>query len=243
VDPDGRNINANCGALHPETMSHAVVEKGAAIGFALDGDADRVIISDERGRVVDGDKVMALCARRMMAEGTLVKKTLVTTVMSNLGLERAIDGLGGHLVRTPVGDRYVVEEMRKHGYNFGGEQSGHLVFLDHATTGDGIVAALQVLTAMAEEGKPLSELADAAMVQYPQILVNIKVKQRLPLAEMPAVTRRIEEVERKLGREGRVLVRYSGTELKCRVMIEGKDQAEVEAYAQDIAREIEKTCG
>jgi len=165
----------------------------------------------------------------------------VTTVMSNLGLERAIEAMGGRLVRTAVGDRYVVEEMRKNGYNFGGEQSGHLVFLDHATTGDGIVAALQVLAVMAETGKPLAELA-AGMVRYPQVLVNVTVARKRPLEELPEVTRLIGQVEGKLGSEGRVLVRYSGTESKVRVMVEGPDEARIRGYAEEIAHALTQAC-
>ena len=240
VEPDGRNINAGCGALHPELMCKTVVEKGAQLGIALDGDADRVIVCDEKGRVVDGDVIMALCARRLLREGKLARQTLVATVMSNLGLEHAMEKMGGKLVRTGVGDRYVVEEMRRSGYNLGGEQSGHLVFLDHATTGDGVVAALQVLAIMAETEKPLSELSERVMTTFPQVLVNVKVKQRRPLEELESVTRKIAEVERALGRDGRVLVRWSGTELKCRVMVEGTDKAAVEQHARDIAGEIER---
>jgi len=239
--PDGTNINDGLGALHPGQLCDMVRKHGANIGIALDGDADRVIFADDAGRVVDGDAIMAICARRMIERNELRERTLVTTVMSNLGLERAIEAMGGKLVRTAVGDRYVVEEMRKNGYNFGGEQSGHLVFLDHATTGDGIVAALQVLAVMAETGKPLAELA-AGMVRYPQVLVNVTVARKRPLEELPDVTRLIGQVEGKLGTEGRVLVRYSGTESKVRVMVEGPEEARIRGYADEIAHALTQAC-
>ncbi len=239
--PDGKNINAGAGALHPRAMCETVKNHDAHIGIAFDGDADRLVLCDEHGTVVDGDVVMALCATRMLGEKRLVKETLVTTVMSNIGLERAIKNAGGRVVRTQVGDRYVVEEMRKHGYNLGGEQSGHLVFLDHATTGDGIVAALRVLAIMAREGRPLSELAQV-MTKTPQVLVNTVVEKKVPLEELPAITKRIAEVERELGDEGRVLVRYSGTESKVRVMIEGLDEVRIQAWANEIADALKTSC-
>jgi phosphoglucosamine mutase len=232
--PDGKNINAKAGALYPETMCQAVKNHDAHLGIALDGDADRLVLCDEHGTVVDGDVVMALCATRMLGENRLVKQTLVTTVMSNIGLERAIRGAGGKVVRTQVGDRYVVEEMRKHGYNLGGEQSGHLVFMDHATTGDGIVAALRVLAIMVREGRPLSELAKV-MTRMPQVLVNTAVDKKVPIESLPAVMKLIADVEQQLGNDGRVLVRYSGTESKARVMIEGLDESRIKTWADEIA--------
>ena len=240
--PDGTNINENCGALHPGRLAAEVSIHKAHLGIALDGDADRVIFADEKGNVVDGDAIMAICARRMIERRELHGNTLVTTVMSNLGLEHAIRDMGGQLVRTAVGDRYVVEEMRRNGYNFGGEQSGHLVFLDHATTGDGMVAALQVLAVMAETGRPLSELA-SGMVRYPQVLVNVKVGSKRPLAELPDVQALIARVEGELASEGRVLVRYSGTEAKVRVMVEGPDEVRIQAWADEIARALQLACG
>jgi phosphoglucosamine mutase len=239
--PDGKNINARAGALHPQTMCEAVRHHEAHLGVALDGDADRVVLCDEHGEVIDGDAVMALAATRMIGEGRLAKNTLVTTVMSNLGLERAIRAAGGKVVRTQVGDRYVVEEMRRGGYNLGGEQSGHLVFLDHATTGDGIVAALRVLAIMAREGRPLSELAKV-MTRTPQVLVNTAVDRKVPLDDLPEVRRLIADVERTLGDDGRVLVRYSGTESKARVMIEGLDEARLAVWAADIAAALALGC-
>jgi phosphoglucosamine mutase len=240
--PDGTNINSECGALHPQKMCTAVKKHRAHLGIAVDGDADRVIIADERGEEVDGDTIMAMCARRMLERKELKKKTVVATVMSNLGLERSVIGLGGKLVRAQVGDRYVVEEMRKHGYNFGGEQSGHLVVLDHMTTGDGVLAALQVLAVMLESGRPLSELR-RVMTRYPQVLVNLKVREKRPLEGLPDVSRLITKIERTLGDDGRVLVRYSGTEPKARVMVEGPDARTIQGYAEDIARALERACG
>ncbi len=239
--PDGKNINDKAGALDPEAMCRAVREHKAHVGVALDGDADRLVLCDEHGVVVDGDAVMALCATRMLAEGRLAKNTLVATVMSNLGLERAIKGAGGQVVRTQVGDRYVVEEMRRSGYNLGGEQSGHLVFLDHATTGDGIVAALRVLAVMVREGRPLSELA-RVMTRTPQVLVNVKVDRKRPLDELTDVLGLIRTVEGELGDDGRVLVRYSGTEAKARVMIEGPDEARIRSQAESIAEALVGAC-
>jgi phosphoglucosamine mutase len=239
VWPDGRNINYNCGALHPETMADEVRRSGAQLGIALDGDADRVILADEQGNTVDGDQVMAILGTRLLDRGTLPERSVVATVMSNLGLERALAAKGGKLVRTAVGDRYVVEKMRADGLLLGGEQSGHIIFLDHATTGDGMVAALRVLAVMVEEGRPLSELA-RAMVRYPQVLLNFAVPRKRPFEEMPAVARVIAGVERQLGAEGRVVVRYSGTESKARVMIEGTDEATIRAHAEEIASTLQK---
>ncbi len=241
TNPNGKNINARAGALHPQIMAETVRNHDAHIGIAFDGDADRLVLCDEHGNIIDGDAVMALCATRMLQEKRLVKDTLVTTVMSNIGLERALRSAGGKVVRTQVGDRYVVEEMRKHGYNLGGEQSGHLVFLDHATTGDGIVAALRVLAIMAKEGKPLSELA-AVMTKTPQVLINTSVEKKVPLDQLPEVQKLIKSIESQLGEDGRVLVRYSGTESKVRVMIEGMDQSKIQGWAEDISAELTKSC-
>jgi phosphoglucosamine mutase len=234
IKPNGKNINRECGALHPEHMAHEVVRKGAAIGIALDGDADRVIMVDERGQIVDGDAIMALCALRMMRLNKLPKNTVVTTVMSNLGLERAMKAQGGQVLRTNVGDRYVVEAMRGGGYSFGGEQSGHLIFLDHATTGDGIVAALQVLAIMIEEQRPLSELWQAAMQRVPQVLHNQTFVARKPIESMAAMQLLVSKLEKSLGERGRILVRWSGTEPKLRVMVEGEDEAQINGYAKEI---------
>ena len=233
VKPNGTNINKS-GALHPSLVAREVLKRGAQLGIALDGDADRVIVLDERGQEIDGDVIMALCATRMLEQRTLAKKTLVATVMSNLGLERAMAKHGGKLIRTPVGDRYVVERMRKGGYTFGGEQSGHLIFLDHATTGDGIVAALQLLALLVESQRPMSELAAAAMERVPQVLVSEKFAQRRPLDAMTQTSRVIADVERSLGKRGRVVVRWSGTEPKLRVMLEGEDEKRIGRDARAI---------
>jgi phosphoglucosamine mutase len=232
--PNGTNINKACGALHPEHVVHEVKRKHAHLGIALDGDADRVIFVDELGNIVDGDAIMALCGIRMLREKRLHKRTLVTTVMSNMGLQHALEGAGGKLVRTSVGDRYVVEAMRRHGYNFGGEQSGHLVFAEHATTGDGTVAALQVLAIMLREQKSLSELA-AVMQRVPQVLENISLPARRPLEDMKQLSLRILSAEKKLGKDGRVLVRWSGTEAKLRLMLEGPEPKVLRALVADMA--------
>jgi phosphoglucosamine mutase len=242
VNPDGKNINAGCGSLYPEVMAAVVREHGADLGIALDGDADRVIFVDEHGDLVDGDSVMAICATRMLAAGTLKKQTLVATVMSNMGLEIAIKKAGGVMVRTAVGDRYVVEEMRRGGYNLGGEQSGHMIFLDHNTTGDGILSALQVLEIVQRTGKRLSELAQV-MEALPQVLLNVRVKQRTDLSTIPEVSKVIADVEQKLGEQGRVLIRYSGTEPLLRIMLEGVDQAQIEKLAAEIAAAVEMSIG
>jgi len=239
VSPDGTNINDKCGALHPEGLARAVLQHGAHLGLALDGDADRLIVVDEKGKVVDGDAIMAICTGELVAREQLKKKTLVSTVMSNIGLERAVARWGVKVARTRVGDRYVVEEMRKHGYNLGGEQSGHLLFLDHATTGDGTLAALQLLAVMCRQGKPLSELA-SIFEPVPQTLVNVVVKQKRELGELPEVMKVIHGVEEKLGSDGRVLVRFSGTEPKVRILIEGENAARNEAYAKEIAEALSK---
>jgi phosphoglucosamine mutase len=231
--PNGQNINKNCGALHPEHVVNEVKKTKAAIGIALDGDADRVIVVDEKGQIVDGDAVMALCATRLLKHGRLLKKTLVATVMSNMGLERALEAAGGRVRRTAVGDRYVVEEMRRSGYTLGGEQSGHLIFLDHATTGDGLVAALQVLAIMIAEGRPLSELAKV-MERVPQVLESVTLPLRKPIEQMPALSREVVRAEKKLGRNGRVLVRWSGTEPKLRFMLEGPDKKQLETMVAEL---------
>lgn len=220
--PNGRNINKDCGALYPELLAKEVRKRKAHLGVALDGDADRLIVIDEAGAIVDGDTLMALCATRMLKAKRLPRRTLVATVMSNMGLELALTEAGGQLCRTPVGDRYVVEEMRKRGCTFGGEQSGHLVFFEHTTTGDGIVAALQVLAIMVREERPLSELGKV-MSRVPQVLESVKLPVRKALSEMHKLNKEIGKAERSLGKRGRVLVRWSGTEAKLRLMVEGPD--------------------
>ena len=242
VRPDGKNINDRCGAVHPERMARAVVRHGANIGLALDGDADRVIMADEKGRIVDGDAIMALLGRDLLGRKALAKRTVVATVMSSVGLERSLAEVGGRVARTPVGDRYVVEEMRRSGYNFGGEQSGHLIFLDHVTTGDGVAAALSVLAVMRRSGRPLSELA-RCFEAVPQALVNVALRERRPPERIPEVARAIAGAERALGREGRVLVRLSGTENKARVLVEGPDARRIRALADDISERIRRALG
>lgn len=231
VKPDGKNINDNCGALHPETCAKEVVKQNAQLGITLDGDADRLILIDGQGQVVDGDVIMALCAVHLLKQGKLKNNTLVTTVMSNLGLEHAIHKAGGKMIRTQVGDRYVVEHMRKHGLNFGGEQSGHLVFLDHTTTGDGLIAALQILALMKEKKSPLSKLADKALVRVPQILLNKTFAKKVAIEELKQTSKLITKCEKELGGKGRILVRWSGTEPKLRVMIEGPSETKIKSMA------------
>jgi len=242
VKPNGTNINAGFGSTHPEVIAAAVREHGADLGFALDGDADRCIFVDEHGREVDGDHIMAICGRHLLAKGELPEKTVVATVMSNMGLDISLRQVGGRVVKTAVGDRYVVEEMRRGGYSFGGEQSGHMIFLDHNTTGDGMISALQVLAVLQETGKPLSELA-AVMTSLPQVLVNVRVRERRNMDELPGVGRLIASVEERLGDNGRVLIRYSGTEPLLRIMLEGQDQGEITAMAEEIAAAVRDSIG
>jgi phosphoglucosamine mutase len=243
VKPNGKNINHERGAVHPEYCAKEVMRAKAHVGFALDGDADRVVVIDEKGRQVNGDAVMALCATRMIRRGALKKKTLVTTVMSSIGLEHALTRHDGKLVRVDVGDRYVVEAMRKKGYNFGGEQSGHLIFLDHSSTGDGTLGALQLLAIMLREGRPLSELVDEVFEAVPQVLVNVKLAERKPLIEMSKTCQVIQMAERRLGEDGRVLVRWSGTEPKLRVMVEGPNETAIRNLANSIAAAAEQELG
>lgn len=242
VQPDGLNINDDCGALHPQQVQAVVKEHNAHLGIALDGDADRLIVVDETGAVVDGDQIMAACAQDLLLKNRLHQKTLVATVMSNLGLDRYLESLGARVVRTGVGDRYVVEEMRKGGFTLGGEQSGHLIFMEHTTTGDGVVAALSLLSLMVGQGTSLSSLTRAMQV-LPQKLVSFKVREKKPLEELAGPMRLVEAIEKELGREGRVLFRYSGTEMKARVMVEGLDGQRINAYADEIADAIKQVIG
>lgn len=234
VDPDGKNINHNCGALHPEGISEKVKQVGADIGLALDGDGDRLIVCDEKGQVVDGDHIMAICAKNLLRSRRLRKKTLVTTVMSNMGLEEAMKEMGGRMIRTQVGDRYVVEAMRRHGYNFGGEQSGHLVFLDHNTTGDGTLAALQLLSVMIKKKKPLSDLA-RIMSTYPQVLENVRMSTKIAPEMIQGFPEALADAEERLGDRGRILVRPSGTEPVIRIMVEGEDEKEISTIALELS--------
>ena len=240
--PDGRNINLNCGAMHPEIITEAVRRHRADIGIALDGDADRVIFSDEKGKFVDGDHIMAICAADMKEEGKLNKNTVVATVMSNMGFDIAMKNAGIHVIKTQVGDRYILEQMIKHGYNFGGEQSGHLIFFDHTTTGDGLLAALQVLAVMKKKGEPLSELSKI-MKTLPQYLLNIAVKNRRDLNGIKEIRESIEEAEKKLTGKGRILVRYSGTQPICRIMVEGPSKSEILKIANHLADVIKTHLG
>ncbi len=242
VKPSGENINLNCGPLHTEGLRKAVLDSEANVGFAIDGDGDRCIMIDEKGEEVDGDHIMAMIAIAMLKEGTLKKKTLVATIMSNSALEETIEAHGGTVVRTGVGDRYVVEEMLKNGYNLGGEQSGHIISFDHTTTGDGIITALQALKMIVEAGKPVSELA-RVLTPYPQVLVNVAVKEKRPIEEMADLSAALKRVTEKLGRQGRAFIRYSGTESLARITIEGKDKGEIEMMASELEELLKKEIG
>jgi phosphoglucosamine mutase len=242
VKPDGTNINAGCGSTCPEVISKAVLEHGADLGIALDGDADRCIFVDEHGNEVDGDHIMAICGIDLLQRNALKQNTIVATVMSNMGLDIALNKAGGKVIKTDVGDRYVVEEMRRNDYCFGGEQSGHIVFLEHNTTGDGIISALQVLAILQKSDKSLSELA-SVMQSLPQVLVNVRVRERLSLDQLPDVRAMIEAVESRLGDTGRVLIRYSGTEPLMRIMLEGQDQDEINGMANQIAELVKSSIG
>jgi phosphoglucosamine mutase len=242
VDPDGLNINRDCGALHPQALAAAVRMHRAHVGVALDGDADRAILVDEQGSVVDGDEVMALLAADRHERGELKQSTLVTTVMSNLGLHVAMRERGIRVVTTPVGDRNVVEEILRGGYNLGGEQSGHIVFFDHNTTGDGLITALAVLALMVERSRPLSELR-RVMQRFPQVLLNVPVASRQDLATLPGVCGAIATAEATLADRGRVLVRYSGTEALLRIMVEGEQEAHIRKLAEAIATEVRRALG
>jgi len=242
VQPNGENINDGCGSLHPEMARRALLEQGAHVAVLLDGDGDRSLFVDEKGEIVDGDEVMAICAREMHRKGMLPSETVVATVMSNIGLEIALKERGIRMVRTDVGDRYVVEEMLRGGHTLGGEQSGHVVFLEHNTTGDGCLTALQVLAIMKETGKSLGELK-RVMTKLPQVLLNVVVKEKKAFSSIPRVQRRIAQVEHDLGERGRVLVRYSGTEPLARIMVEGENEAGIHKMANDIAEEIQVELG
>ncbi len=242
VDPDGSNINAGVGALHPGALQAAVRRSGAHLGIALDGDADRCILVDETGDIVDGDEVMAMLARRLHERGELAQATLVSTVMSNLGLHVAMRACGIAVHSTPVGDRYVVEEMLRGGFNFGGEQSGHIVFLDANTTGDGLITALAVLALLVETHQPLSSHR-RIMTRFPQVLLNVAVRSKPDLRSVPSVAARIARAEAELGDRGRVLVRYSGTEPLLRIMLEGEREARIRELAESIAEAAQSAIG
>lgn len=242
VKPNGENINHECGALYPEKVAALVKETGADVGFALDGDGDRVVVVDELGNVLDGDFILALNAVSMLRENALNKRTLVATVMSNSGLEEAIESAGGRVVRTQVGDRYVMEEMLKNGYNLGGEQSGHIIFFDHTTTGDGVITALQVLKRMVLDGKKLSGYSDI-MKKYPQILLNVKVRVKKDLTKLPSLVGALKAIEDRLRHRGRAFIRYSGTEPLARITIEGEHEDEITVMANELADVLRKEIG
>lgn len=242
VLPNGLNINDQCGALHPEMIAGITVKYRADIGISLDGDGDRCILSDENGEIVDGDQIIGLCALEMARDRILKQNTVVTTPMSNIGLEMTLKENGIQMVRAQVGDRYVVDTMRKQGLNLGGEQSGHIVFLDQSTTGDGIVAALKVLEAMKRTGKPLSELKKVIKL-FPQVREDIKVTKKIPFDQLSEITQSIRDAENELKNKGRVFVRYSGTELLARVMVEGEDKALIQDLAKNISKSIQKHLG
>jgi phosphoglucosamine mutase len=240
--PNGRNINRDCGSTYPEEIQRLVKETGADVGITHDGDADRVLLCDETGAIVDGDEIMAIAAIDLLKQGRLAQNTLVATVMSNFGLDEALRTHGGKVVRAKVGDRYVIEEMMKNNLNLGGEQSGHMIFRDYTTTGDGIISALQILRIMIESGKPLSELKQA-LQKYPQAQRNLRVVEKRPLERLPDVTRMVGEAEAELGNQGRVLLRYSGTEPKIRLLIEGRDSARINDLADQIAGALQAAIG
>ena len=239
ANPDGENINAGCGSQHPEKLAEEVVKRGAHVGFAFDGDGDRLIAVDEKGGVLTGDQVIAICAKAMKDEGTLTNNLVIDTVMSNIGLGLALKDLGIEKATASVGDRYVLEMMKEKGASIGGEDSGHIIFLNHHTTGDGILSALQVLAAMKRENKPLSELAGIMKV-FPQKLINVDVTSKPEISTIPELVRVIDEVEGKLGDKGRVLVRYSGTQNMCRVMVEGPTKEETEKYCSQVVAVVKE---
>jgi phosphoglucosamine mutase len=240
--PDGRNINLNCGALHLDQLQATVLETGADLGIAFDGDADRCMMVSHSGKIIDGDAVLLIAGASLQEEGKLPGSVLVSTVMSNLGLENALKDRGIQMIRTQVGDKYVLEEMVRRGAVLGGEQSGHVIFTQHATTGDGILTALKVLEIVRRSGKSLDELT-ADLKTYPQILVNVRVAEKRPLSELPVVQEEIQKAESEFGGKGRILVRFSGTEALARVMVEGEDKERVDATANRIAELIRAELG
>lgn len=240
--PDGRNINRGCGSTAPDLLAKTVVDAGCRLGIAYDGDGDRAIFVDARGQIVDGDAVLLLCAKQMKAEGRLRKNTVVATVMSNIGLEIALREAGIEMVRCPVGDKYVMDELLTRGLSLGGEQSGHVIFSDDLFTGDGLATSLHVLRTMAAAGRELGDLA-GELQKYPQVLVNVRVQRRVDLKTIPPVAAVMDAVERRLAGHGRLLVRYSGTEPLLRIMLEGRDEPEIRRWAQDIADAVGRHIG
>ena len=240
--PDGRNINLACGSTHPELLAQTVVERGCAMGVAFDGDGDRAIFVDHRGHIIDGDAVLLMCGHQLKREGRLKGDAIVATVMSNIGLEIALTSLGIALVRTAVGDKHVMEEMLKRNLALGGEQSGHIIFSEYLFTGDGLCTALNVLRTVALSGRTLADLA-SDLTTYPQVLLNVRVRERVELSSVPAVADAIARVEARVAGQGRLLVRYSGTEPLLRVMLEGQHQDEIRGWAQEIVDVVKKHLG
>ena len=241
-EPNGRNINLNCGSTHLHVLQAKVIEQSARLGVAFDGDGDRALFVDRHGTAVDGDAILLMSAQQLQREGRLPGSAIVATVMSNIGLERALRDRGIGLVRAPVGDKYVMEEMLKRGLALGGEQSGHIIFADHLFTGDGIGTALQVFRIMAATGRELDELA-GELVTYPQVLLGVRVRERTDYMTIPAIADSIRRVEQRLGDQGRLLIRYSGTEPLLRIMLEGKDEAEIREWANQIAETVTEQIG
>ena len=237
--PNGININDKVGALHPSLISHAVVQYRADVGIGLDGDADRVVMIDEKGKIVNGDHILAMCALHMKSKGQLKHDTLVVTQMSNFGLEKKMNEHGIKVIKTNVGDKYVVDEMRKGGYSLGGEQSGHIIFLDHSTTGDGTIAALNVLSIMRETGRKMSDLANI-FEDVPQVLINCRVRSRVELSSIEGYSSLLKEKEKELNGEGRIFIRYSGTEPLIRILVEGLDKKKITQIAEEFASFLEK---
>jgi phosphoglucosamine mutase len=240
--PDGFNINLDCGSTHPSTLSRLVQQSGAAFGIAHDGDADRVLFCDEQGVPLDGDELLAIAAADLLARNQLRGNTLVATVMSNFGLDEVLRRNGGKVLRTDVGDRFVIDAMVQHQLNFGGEQSGHLIFRDFSTTGDGLIAALQIMAIMVRTGKTLGELRQI-LHKFPQVLRNLTVREKLPFEQFGGLIKRVAEAESRLHGKGRVLLRYSGTEPKARLLLEGPDADELNELAEGIVRELAKNLG
>jgi phosphoglucosamine mutase len=241
--PDGKNINLECGSMHPENLCAKVRELRADVGIAHDGDADRMLLCDEQGRMIDGDDIMAISALEMLKEQTLAEKTLVATVMSNAGLDAAIQEAGGKVVRTAVGDKNVIDEMLRHGYNFGGEQSGHLIYRDYSTTGDGLVAALQILRIIKSTDTPLSKLA-RCWTRFPQLVTNVRVREKIPFDKLDGVLALVSQAEAAVQPQGgRVLLRYSGTEPKARLLIEGREESVLTHWSTEICRALKAQVG
>jgi len=240
--PNGTNINAACGSTYPDEIQRLVRKSEAMVGISHDGDADRVLLFDEAGELVDGDEILAIAAVDLLGRNQLAQNALVATVMSNFGLDETLATHGGKVIRTKVGDRYVIEEMARQNLNLGGEQSGHLIFRDFTTTGDGIISALQILRIMQATGKPLSELKKC-LAKYPQAQRNLRVKEKPPLETLPAITKLVSDAERELKGKGRVLLRYSGTEPKIRLLIEGRDLSQIDRQADHIADAIQAAIG